>query len=101
MEQDCLQSDDHGVDNEQDYIHCDDHDVDNEQDYLHCDDHDVDNEQDYLHCDDHDVDNEHEEVEEEQVLLNFKGSSKELEINNIILYAHYSSRMVNIKSDLH
>ena len=80
----------------QDYLRSDDHGVDNEQDYLHCDDHEVDNEQDYLQSDDHDVDNEHEEVEEEELLLNFKGSSIELEIKNIIHYAHYSSRMVKI-----
>ena len=86
---------------EQDYLQSNDHRVDNEQDYLYCDDHDVDNEQDYLHCDDHDVDNGQGEEEQEELLLNFKGSSKGLEINNIILYAHYSSRMVKIKLDLH
>ena len=50
------------------------------------------------HGDDHDVDNEHEEVEEEELLLNFKGASKELEINNIILYDLNSNMMVKIKS---
>ena len=71
-----------------------------EQNYLRSDDHGVDNEQDYLQCEDHDVDNEEEAEEQEELLLNFKGSSKGLEINNIILYAHYSSRTVNIKLDL-
>ena len=55
-------------------------------------------EQDYLRSDGHDVDNEHEEVEEEELLLNFKGASKELEINNIILYDLNSNMMVKIKS---
>ena len=59
-----------------------------EYDYLQSDD----------HGDDHDVDNEQEEVEEEELLLNFKGASKELEINNIILYDHNSNMMVKIKS---
>ena len=49
-----------------------------EQDYLQSDGHDVDKEQDNHHCDDHDVDNEHEEVEEEELLLNFKGFRKSL-----------------------
>ena len=69
-----------------------------EQDYLRSDDQGDDNEQDYLHCDDHDVDNEQEEEEQEELLLDFKGSSKELEINNIILYEHNSNMMVKIKS---